>query len=109
VRAAMVSHPGNYAWSSYACNALGHDDPLVHPHAIYAALGSTAEERQRAYAMLVAETLPDEDTAAIRDHLQRQHALGSDRFRASIEAMLKRRIGPGRPGRPPRVCPDQEI
>lgn len=109
VRATMVAHPESYPWSSHAHNALGRADPLIHPHPIYTALGATSEARQRAYKALVAETLTDDDTAAIRDHLQQQHPLGSERFRAAIEATLKRRVGPGRPGRPPRTSSTQDI
>jgi putative transposase len=29
VRAGMVDHPQDYRWSSHACNAAGHTDPLV--------------------------------------------------------------------------------
>ncbi len=38
-------------------------------------------------------------SSAIRLHLQRQHALGPDTFRASIEAQLGRRAGPAKLGR----------
>ena len=37
-----------------------------------------------------------EDFEAIRLHLQRQRAFGSDRFRAAIETQLQRRAGPAR-------------
>jgi putative transposase len=42
----------------------------------------------------------DEDLDSIRLYLQRQHAFGSDRFRAAIEAQLRRRAGPAKIGRP---------
>jgi hypothetical protein len=46
------------------------------------------------------ETLSQDDIGAIRSHLQRQHALGPDRFRLAIEAQLSRRAGPANIGRP---------
>ncbi|MCW8808312.1 MAG: hypothetical protein OQK79_09400 [Rhodanobacter sp.] len=46
------------------------------------------------------ETLSKEDVDTIRAHLQRQHALGSERFRSAIEAQLARHAGPARIGRP---------
>jgi putative transposase len=49
VRAALVRDPARYRWSSYRANALGEPDELVTPHALYCALGRSAEERQRAY------------------------------------------------------------
>lgn len=49
VRAGLVRHPAHYRWSSYRANALGEADPLLTPHALYCALGRSAEERRAAY------------------------------------------------------------
>ncbi len=49
VRAGLVRHPAHYRWSSYRANALGEADALVTPHALYCALGRSAEERRGAY------------------------------------------------------------
>lgn len=100
VRARMCADPADYPWSSHAANAFGRDDVVVHPHPNYRALGATKEERCAAYRAIAMETLADEDIEAIRLHLQRQHALGSDRFRAAIEAQLARPAGPLKIGRP---------
>jgi hypothetical protein len=35
VRAGMVRAAKDYRWSSYRCNALGWDDPVITPHALY--------------------------------------------------------------------------
>lgn len=91
VRAAMVAAPGDYRWSSNAANALGSFDPLLTPHPAYLALGADAATRQQAYGALMVETLDPEELELIRLRLQRQHALGTDRFRAMIEAQLDRR------------------
>lgn len=107
VRAHMTADPLDYAWSSHAHNAFGHDDPLIHPHPAYLALGSTDAERQGAYRALAMETLSQDDLAAIRVHLQRQHALGSDRFRIAIEKQLSRRAGPAKIGRPRKATQEQ--
>ena len=56
--------------------------------------------RHAAYRTLVNGAISEQDVQAIRLHLQRQHALGPDGFRASIEAQLGRRAGPARIGRP---------
>lgn len=100
VRARMVEDPDAYRWSSYGANARGRHDPLVKPHPIFLALGRDAETRQNAYRELVKQAISDDDLPAIRLHLQRQHALGTDRFRAAIEAQLGRRAGPAKIGRP---------
>jgi putative transposase len=49
VRARIVARPQNYRWSSFAFNALGHDDPLVAPHPFYYALGRDSAARRAAY------------------------------------------------------------
>jgi REP-associated tyrosine transposase len=49
VRAGLVRHPAHYRWSSYRANALGEADALVVPHALYCALGRSADERRAAY------------------------------------------------------------
>ena len=53
VRAHLVARPEDYRWSSYRANALGYNDPAVSPHALYYALGRSADERRRAYARFV--------------------------------------------------------
>lgn len=100
VRARMVAASADYRWSSHAANAFGRRDDLVTPHPLYLALGPTAPVRHAAYRDLVAEAVTAEETDTIRLTLQRQHALGSARFQAAIEAQLQRRAGPGRIGRP---------
>jgi len=100
VRARMCADPADYPWSSHGCNALGRDDALVHPHPNYLGLGPTRESRCTAYRALAMQALAEHEVEAIRLHLQRQHALGSDRFRAAIEAQLARPAGPLKIGRP---------
>ena len=49
---------------------------------------------------MVMDTVNPEDLEAIRLHLSRQHAYGSDRFRQAIEVQLGRIVGPQKIGRP---------
>ena len=100
VRARMVAKPEDYRWSSCGANALGAHDPLIRAHPSYLALGEDAAKRHAAYRTLVTGAISEQDLHAIRLHLQRQHALGPDTFRASIEAQLGRRAGPAKIGRP---------
>ncbi|HEY5292049.1 MAG TPA: transposase [Burkholderiales bacterium] len=58
VRARAVARPGQYLWSSFRANALGHDDALLTPHAHYCALGRDAESRQAAYRALFQHQTP---------------------------------------------------
>ncbi len=100
VRARMVAAPDEYAWSSFASNALGKRHPMVRPHASYLALGVSPDTRRSVYRNWVMQQVDTGEIDAIRLHLQRQHAHGSNRFRAVIEAQLGRRAGPAKIGRP---------
>ena len=100
VRARMVDDPAGYRWSSYGANALGRHDALVTPHANFLALDRDPARRQVAYQELVCQGISEDELTAIRLRLQRQHALGPDRFRAAIEAQLGRHAGPTKIGRP---------
>lgn len=109
VRAAMVESPGDYAWSSYACNALDRPNAIVSEHPVFRALGRTRVERCGAYRQLVIESISDDDIQSIRRHVQQQRALGSSRFQAAIEAMAGRCASVRSPGRPAvRIRDDTE-
>ncbi|MCD9088270.1 transposase [Stenotrophomonas sp. SY1] len=105
VRAGMVAHAADYRWSSYRRNALGQADPLVRPHDCYRRLGITDTERLPAYRDLVQQAC-EEDAARFSDHLRHQHPMGNDRFRATIEAQLGRKLTPGKGGRPKKRRPE---
>ncbi len=94
VRANMVSHPGEYRWSSYRANATGMQDNLVNPHTLYQALGKTLSERQANYRALFKVHIDDIALKEIRTATQKGWALGNDRFKDEIEVHLKRRTRP---------------
>jgi len=48
VRARMFESPGEYRWSSHACNALGAHEARITPHEFYLAPGVDSATRQRA-------------------------------------------------------------
>ncbi len=100
VRARMVAAAEDYPWSSHRCNAHGSPDRLVRPHPTYQQLGRDDAERCLHYRALFDQPTGPDELDAIRLNLQRQHALGSERFRAAIEAQLNRRAGPAKIGRP---------
>jgi putative transposase len=100
VRAGIVSHPGEYHWSSYAVNAQGRQDTLLTPHPLYLTLGPTPADRQHAYRELFRHRL---DTAILhetRDALNHELVLGRSYFKDRIEAMTRRQTRLGIPGRP---------
>jgi putative transposase len=107
VRAWMVADPVDYSWSSHRANAGGAHDPLLSAHHCYLALGSDPALRAMAYRGLFDEALADDLVAEIRRYLGQQRALGSDRFRAWVEARTGRFATARPPGRPPQApnCP----
>ena len=97
VRAGLVAHPGDYAWSSYCANAGLAQSALVKHHPIYIGLASHDEACAQAYRRLF-DAAPMSDKAdEIRIALARGLPLGRrDRrlgfaaaFRGRIEAELK--------------------
>jgi putative transposase len=86
VRAAMVSDPRDYQWSSYRHNALGEPSLIVRAHALYAALGATAEDRQWAYRGLFAEVIEDDELQQIRRATRGCRAFGGEGFVQTLES-----------------------
>ncbi len=103
VRARMVLHPRDYRWSSYAANAEGRPDSVLSPHPDYLALGLNEEDRLSTYRELLSAYLDPEQIAEIRQATNGNYALGDERFRAEIATVLRRRVVPGKSGRPRRV------
>ncbi|NKF24499.1 transposase [Solimonas marina] len=94
VRAAMVTQPGGYHWSSYGANADGKADPLVQPHGLYLALGSDDRERCAAYRKFFRVGIGEAELSAVRESINRGWVLGSDRFARKIESITERRAAP---------------
>jgi putative transposase len=102
VRAALVSRPVDYAWSSHSANALGVFDPLVRTHEVYDRLGPNTDDCRVAYRALFSSALAAPDVDAIREATHKNWALGSDEFRNHIECVSGRRAAPAKNGRPAR-------
>jgi len=100
VRADMVDDPAEYSWSSYACNGLGIKTELQTPHSEYLSLGKTKEKRLENYRALFKAHVNAALLKGIRESVNKGLALGSDRFKAQIEALTDRRLTPGKAGRP---------
>ena len=94
VRANMVGHPGEYRWSSYHANALGHQDRLIQSHERYVALGGTSASRQETYRKMFKVHIDEKALDEIRQSTQKGWALGSDRFKDEIEQLVQRRTKP---------------
>ena len=102
VRAAMAKQAAGYRWSSHRHTAWGRSDPLVSPHECYLALGDSDPGRREAYRALFGTQLSAQTLDQVRAALQHNHVLGGARFREQVAVMLGRRVGRGRPGRPPK-------
>ena len=103
VRAGLVARPEDYRWSSYAANALGNDNCIVHPHDEYVHLGQTLAQRREAYRALFDAGLTAEALGRIRTCTQSGTPMGSERFKEQIENTLRRKVGGETRGRPPRT------
>lgn len=100
VRANMVTHPGEYAWSSYGFNANGKINALLTPHPLYQAMAAEPSERQYSYREIFRVHMDDEQIHEIRETLNQELVLGRDDFKDKIERMTKRQSRPGKLGRP---------
>ncbi|MCF6204730.1 MAG: transposase [Methylococcaceae bacterium] len=80
VRANMVSHPAEYKWSSYACNAQGVDNAIINPHELYLSLAATAKNQQHAYRTLFDLSINNNELDLIRSSLQSGTPIGNDKL-----------------------------
>jgi putative transposase len=71
VRARLVSVPEQYPWSSSRAHVAGTPDPLLTDHDLYQRLGSTSDERQRAWAAITRVPVADPDLTVIRTAVKR--------------------------------------
>jgi putative transposase len=101
VRAGIVGEPSSYPWSSYGCNALGIDDPVVVPQMAYLELGNYPEQRMREYRQLFTVDIEPSVLRDIRMYIQQQRALGSVTFQGWVKTMLGRHAAT-RPAHRPR-------
>jgi putative transposase len=100
VRAGMVDHPVQYRWSSYAANAFGMTNAIVHQHDEYIGLGASTDLRQKAYQKLFVCDFNSDVLGLLRQSLQSGTPLGNDQFKARVEAAIGKKIGSIGPGRP---------
>ncbi len=100
VRAHMVDHPSEYAWSSYAFNAVGKPNPLLEPHPVYLSIDANEERRRHAYRELFLAHMEPDEIHDIRESLSRELVLGRDDFKERIEEMSRRQTRPAKLGRP---------
>ena len=86
----MVERPADYPWSSYHCNALGKDNPVITARREYQRLGATDQDRQAAYRQLFRARIPETTLTAIREATNKAWALGDNRFKAKVAKQTDR-------------------
>ncbi|MDT8311713.1 MAG: transposase, partial [Methylophaga sp.] len=94
VRAGMVESPADYRWSSYHVNALGKQDDVVSAHFCYEALGDNDEIRRQRYRDLFAYAIDGASLDEIRQTVNKGWALGSEKFKREVEALLALKVSP---------------
>jgi putative transposase len=100
VRAQMVSHPADFAWSSYHANCEARQDPLITPHPLYLQLGHDQETRCRTYRDLFVTHLEPETLNESRHSTRQELVISSGPFKRQIERMLNRQTEARPRGRP---------
>ncbi|KAF1055302.1 MAG: hypothetical protein GAK43_00095 [Stenotrophomonas maltophilia] len=88
VRAGIVTHPGDYRWSSYRANAQGRANALLVPHSAFELIATDMDERRGRYAAFIEQGIAAQELAAIRKAVQSQRRIagastGSDPFRGA--------------------------
>ncbi len=90
----MVGHASEYPWSSYRYNALGEENKLLTPHALYRRLGRSEDERHKAYRKLFRHRLAEKTLEEIRKATNKAWVLGNDHFQQRIEKRTERQTSP---------------
>ncbi|MEO1246580.1 MAG: transposase [Pseudomonadota bacterium] len=105
VRAAMVTAPEDYDWSSFRGHAALVNDPVLDTCETYQALGANAAERAQAYRRLTADAISEDELSLIRSAVQRNQLTGGARFQRTVEQRTGHRISLRGQGRPPKNKP----
>lgn len=100
VRAELAADPANYPWSSCSHHIGTRTDPYITDHSLYWRLGNTPFEREAAYKALVEQALTTAEMQIIQGTTLKGWALGSEQFKTGLERQVKRRVQPGKRGRP---------
>ena len=100
VRAGMVSHPGDYPWSSYSANAQGHTNAILTPHQEFLSLAKEKAERLNVYRHLSESKMSTQLLTDFRKSIQSGTPLGGQLFLDQIEKKLNCNVGFMKQGRP---------
>jgi putative transposase len=107
VRAGMVSHPSEYAWSSHGHYGNARTNAIIAEHPEYRRLGMNAEECRAAFRSLCDEPLQQHVIDQIRTAVNTESALGSEKFMQYTEEKLGRSVRVPKRGRPAKVVTEK--
>ncbi|MBI4668860.1 MAG: transposase [Elusimicrobia bacterium] len=96
VRAKIVEKPQDYPWSSARAHLSGRDDSLVKVAPLLEIIPD--------WENFLKEDVTLEEARLIETHERTGRPLGNRGFISKLEALLGRRLGPGRPGPKPRAA-----
>lgn len=105
VRAGMVSQAADFKWSSHR-HCIGQlSDKLVTPHALFWGLGNTPFAREAAYIELIQNGVAQDQKDKLTLSALSGWALGSKDFVDDLQQATRRRLTPGKAGRPLKKPP----
>lgn len=100
VRAGLVPHAADWAWSSAAHHLGRRHDPLVADHPLFWALGNTPFDREMAYGRWLEHGTSAAEADVLLRSASKGWALGSEAFLARLAELTPRPLQPRRRGRP---------
>ena len=100
IKSGIVDKPGEYAWSSYRHHVNEQVACWIIEPEEFLRLAASVDLRAEAYRELFKEPLKVIELEQIRNHLNKNCALGSDKFQKEIEAVSGRRVEIVKQGRP---------
>jgi putative transposase len=103
VRAGLVAHARDYAWSSHGHYTGQKAERLITPHPLYWEMGNTPFAREAAYADLVNEGISADRQLALTQSTLHGWALGEPDFVADLQKKTERRVSKTLAGRPPTI------
>ena len=105
VRAGLVAHAADYAWSSHSHYAGIDRKDLLTEHPLFLGLGPDVASRQASFLDLFKEALRADVVTKIREAANTGCALGTEGFLDALADKLGRRVYPPKQGRPPKAEP----
>ena len=103
VRAGIVKSPEEYEFSSYRAKIGLKELEWLDLDPMYLSLEDTPKERQKRYHQWTRESIPEGEWDTVRRTIQRNWALGNDKFTREIENILGRRFEIKKAGRKHKI------